>query len=248
MKTIVVSMLMMPLAAFAVYPTAEEAQVLYSSERMNWTDDASLRQQYCDFMQRMSDQSTPEESSSVEGIVLNGIMSIVVGVSTNDATANVGMDADYKDGLMLLPYVPFRDFPTNTPLCLAFASYIGGIRQVDYPDNFVKDIHLPVIMRALNRNRISQSRLLQAKESAFMSSVERNNLGAEGRIQLNVRYANDSICSFRRKLMEVCSIGVAGCRGVMDDAEFAAFTNQIVTASGANAQERTILFRGLAGE
>lgn len=248
MKTIVVLLLMLPLAAFAAYPTAEEAQFLYSSERMNWTDDASLRQQYSDFMLRMSDPSTSDESSAIEGIVLNGIMSIAVCVSTNDVAANVGMDADYKDGLMLLPYVPFRDFPTNAPLCLAFASYMGGVRQKDYPDGLVRDIHLPVIMRSLNRNRISQSRLQEAKSRAFLLSVERNNLDLEGQVQLNVRYANDSICSYRRKLMEVCSIGVAGCRGVMDDAEFAAFTNQVVTASGANEQELGILFRGLGGE
>ena len=54
---------------------------------------------------------------------------------------------------------------------------------------------------------------------------------------------NRAVGDYRNRLLSICARGVAGCRGIMDDEEFAAFTNQIVTASKANEQEREILFR-----
>ena len=86
-------------------------------------------------------------------------------------------------------------------------------------------------------------------QTIFRERTEwREELMARQRLQVRVRQMNKAVADYRRTLMEVCSIGVAGCRGVMDDAEFAAFTNQVVTASGANEQELGILFRGLGGE
>ena len=62
-------------------------------------------------------------------------------------------------------------------------------------------------------------------------------------LQLRVAEANRTVGDYRREVLAICARSVAGCRGMMNEEEFSVFTNQVVTASGANADEQRILFQ-----
>ena len=230
-----------PATGLCAYPSLVEAQTMFSSEMMNSLENTPPNPLYDDFVQRLGEPSSPEDSLAVETAILQGVTSIVINVSTNAVDDGTPAWIPSYRGAILGRIAPnLRDFPTNAVNCLSLASYAGTAATIDFPNDLVNKRFSGHVFYQTT-NEVGQT--IFRERTAW-----REELMARQRLQVRVHQVNEAVADYRRTLMEVCSIGVAGCRGVMDDAEFAVFTNQVVTSSGANAQERTILFRGLAGE
>lgn len=233
--------MLLPVTGLCAYPSLVEAQTMFSSEMMNSLENTPPNPLYDDFVSRFGEPSAPEDSFAVETAVLQGITSIVINVSTNDLDDGTPAWIPSYRGAILGRLAPnFRDFPTNAVNCVSLASYAGTVTTIDFPVDLVnKRFSGHVFYQATN----------DVGQTLFRERTEwRGELMARQRLQTRVHQMNKAVADYRRTLMKVCSIGIAGCRGIMDDTEFAAFTNQVVTASGANEQERVILFRELAGE
>ena len=230
-----------PATGLCAYPSLVEAQTMFSSEMMNSLENTPPNPLYDDFVSRFGEPSSPEDSLAVETAVLQGVASIVINISTNAVDDGTPAWIPSYRGAILGRIAPnLRDFPTNAVNCLSIASYAGTVATIDFPDDLVnKRFNGHVFYQTTN----------EVGQTIFRERTEwREELMARQRLQVRVRQMNKAVADYRRTLMEVCSIGVAGCRGVMDDAEFATFTNQVVMASGANELELAILFRGLGGE
>ena len=233
--------MLLPATGRCAYPSLVEAQTMFSSEMMNSLENTPPNLLYDDFVSRIGEPSAPEDSFAVETAVLQGIASIVINISTNVVDDGTPAWLPSYRGEILSRMAPnLRDFPTNAVNCLSLASYAGTVATIDFPNDLVNK-RFSIHLFCLSTNEVDQARFQERLQ-------RREELMARQRLQVRVHRVNEAVANYRRTLMEVCAIGVAGCRGTMNDAEFAAFTNQVVTASCADEQERSILFRGLAGD
>ena len=198
-------------------------------------------------VRRLSESVTLEESLAAEEAILSSIESIDIHVSTNAVDDSVGIDLiNGAWPQRVLGQVNFTVFPTNAQACLALARYVGTVKRTDYPSDLVRET-LPIpIMRSLNGSRISEERLRALEAENERRSERRRVLGEECELQIRVFLANATVEGYRRQLLAFCGKSVAGCRNVMEDEEFATFTNQVVAVSCASEQEKRILLRDLA--
>lgn len=242
---IALTAMLLPATGRSAYPSLAEAQALFSREMMNSRENTPTNTPtnslYDDFILRLREPAAPDCVLAVETAILQGITSIVVNVSTNAVDDGTPAWLLSYRGEMFGRIVPrLQNFPTNAANCVSLASYAGTVMKADFPDDLVWkrfNIHL----FCLSTNEVDQAKFRERLQW-------REELMARRRLQVRVRNTNEAVGDYRRELMEVCAIGVSGCRRIMDDAQFAVFTNQVVTVSCANEQERAILFRGLAGE
>lgn len=227
------------IAGWCAYPSREEAQCLFSSERINHGSIALHEEDYQDFAARLEEPSMPENTRVIEAIILKGLTSLAVHVSTNAVDDGVHPLKLASRGRLLQSIVPrLRDYPTNAVSCLVVAGYAGTVKRVEFPDALTRT-RGGVLRMCITTNEVELARFQEEECVRKMEVARRRNL------QWRVRRANEAVADYRHTLMKACAIGVEGCRGIMSDEEFATFTNQVVTASRANADEQRILFGGL---
>lgn len=234
-----------PATGICAYPSLAEAQALFSCEMMNSRENmptnTPTNSLYDDFILRLGEPAAPDLILAVETVILQGITSIVVNVSTN--AVDDGTPAwlpSYRGAILHRTAPNLKNFPTNAANCVSLASYAGTVMKANFPDDLLRK-RFHIYFGCLSTNEVD---LAEYRENL----QRRNELLARQRLQARIHNTNEAVGDYRRRLLEVCSICVSGCRGIMDDAQFAVFTNQVVTVSRANEQEREILFRGLAGE
>lgn len=238
---IALTAMLLPATGRSAYPSLAMAEFMFSPERLNSWENRQRTSQYDDFALRLGEPAAPDQILEVETAILQGVTSVVVNVSTN--AVDDGTPAwlpSYMCAILGRIAHNLRDFPTNAANCVSLASYAGTVMKVGFPDDLVWkrfNIHL----FCLSTNEVDQAKFRERLQW-------REELMARRRLQVRVRNTNEAVGDYRRELMEVCAIGVSGCRRIMDDAQFAVFTNQVVTASCADEQERAILFRGLDEE
>ena len=240
--SIALTAMLLPATGRCAYPSLAEAQALFSREMMNSRENTPTNTPtnslYDDFILRLREPAAPDCVLAVETAILQGITSIVVNVSTNAVDDGTPAWLLSYRGEMFGRIVPrLQNFPTNAANCVSLASYAGTVMKADFPDDLVWkrfNIHL----FCLSTNEVDQAKFRERLQW-------REELMARRSLQVRVHQANEAVGEYRRRLLEVCSIGVLGCRVFMDDDRFAAFTNQVVAASRANGQEQAILFRRL---
>lgn len=242
--------LIIPVQVFCSYPTEQEAEMLFSSNVLNKVDRIN-NSQYETFLMRMKRPTTMETRKIVESKVLNGIMSINVSVSTNciDESRGVIMISGAWVRRLSDCFQPV-DFMTNHVVCISMAKYIGTLKQIDFPENLLRDAGPIVIMRSLNQYRRSDDEIVRIKkeknEAHRMALYEQNKEAYN--LQRRVKTANYNVRRYRCELFSLCGKSIAGCRKMMNDEEFSNFTNQVVRLSNASEKEQTILFQKLNEE
>lgn len=238
---ITLTMMLLPAAGRCAYPSLAEAQVLFSSEMMNSRESPLKNSQYNDFVLRLREFAEPENVAAVEAVILKGVTSIVVNVSTNAIDDGTPTWILSSRGDMLADITPnLRDFSTNAVSCILLASYAGTVKKIAFPNDLVLK-RFNVHLFCLSTNEVDKMRFQQSLQY-------RAELMARRDLQVRVQQANEAVDIYRRKLMSICSVGVAGCRKIMNDEQFAEFTNRVVNVSCANEEERAILFNRLAIE
>ena len=233
--------MLLPFTGRGAYPSLAAAQALFSREMMNSLENTPTNSLYDDFILRLREPAAPDHIMAVETAILQGVTSVVVNVSTNAVDDGTQAWLPSYMGAILGRIAPnLRNFQTNALNCVSLASYAGTVMKADFPDDLVwKRFH--IVFGCLSTNDVDLAKYRERLQ-------RRDELLARQKLQMRVHNTNEAVDDYRRKLLEVCAIGVSGCRGIMDDAQFAAFTNQVVTASCANEQEQAILFRVLSGE
>lgn len=237
--------MLLPVMGRCAYPSLAEAQTLFSREMMNSLENSptnSLTNSlYDDFILRLREPAAPDCVLAVETAILQGVTSIVVNVSTNEVDDGTpGWLPSYRGAILHRIAPNLKNFPTNAASCVSLASYAGTVMKADFPDDLVREM-FSIDLFCLSTNEVDLA--------IFRERLRRRDeLRARRRLQVRISQTNEAVGDYRRELMEVCAIGVSGCRRIMDDAKFAVFTNQVVTVSCANEQERAILFRGLDEE
>ena len=224
---------------FCSYPTEEEADVLFLSNIVNRANNID-NSQYDVFFARMKQPAPVGSQKVIESKVLNAIMSIDVFVSTNSIDDSRGISMISKEWMRRLGDI-FQpvDFLTNHVMCLSLASYIGSLKQVEFPDNLLKDTGPRVIMRTLNSYSISDEEIVRIKKEYNEANKEAFDL--QGR----VKCANNHVGRYRYALFLICGKSVSGCQNIMDSEAFSAFTNQVVRLSNASHDEQKVLFGGI---
>lgn len=245
----VIAALALPSIGFCAYPSLEEASSLFSSNQLNSTNVWLTSQSYSDFRSRLCEPASNEESCAVENHVICAITSIVMHVSTNTIDESCGISiANDRGSYFRVMSGSFRNFSTNSIECLALASYLGHVVQVDFPSNLTM-MRGPLVGRKMfiSTNSAEMAQWRMQEEAARLERESRlREILLRRDLQLRVAEANRAIEGYRRDVFAICARSVAGCMGVMDADDFAAFTNQVVTVSGANEQERKVLFKYIA--
>lgn len=230
---------------FCSYPTEEEADVLFLSNIVNRANNID-NSQYDVFFARMKQPAPVGSQKIIESKVLNAIMSIDVFVSTNSIDDSRGISIISKEWMRRLADI-FQpvDFLTNHVMCLSLARYIGTLKQVEFPDNLLKDTGPRVMMRTLNSYSISDEEIVRIKkeynEANKIALYEANKEAFD--LQGRVMCANSHVRRYRYALFLICGKSVSGCQNVMDSEAFSAFTNQVVRLSNASHDEQKVLFR-----
>ena len=230
---------LMPAVGYCAYPTMDEAQALFSSELMNSTN-VCMSGAYDDFRGRLCQSASPEVQHAVESVVIGGITSIVVHVSTNLVDESVGVGIIEGRGLYFssLAY-SLRDFRTNAVECVGIAEYIGNVTGVDFPSDLARSRGFGTRMfLSTNETELAQWRQQEEplREVRRLERTEKRNL------QMRVWLANEAVCRYISCLFSLCGHSVAGCRKTMSDMEFSSFTNEIVAVSNATPEEQRTLF------
>ncbi len=221
----------LPLIGYCDYPTMDRARELFDEMSMT-ADYVSMKSEaYSNFAEGLQCQTTPENAREMETFLLDAVTSINVTVSTNavDDGTSAGLLRD-RGGWFAAVARTFQNLPTNSANCTVVANYLGGVHGVDFP---------------IDRLRVKASLLLYYspdKEEMEAFRARRSALLAERNLQFRVRETNKAVDQYRKDLLSVCNVGVRGCRGIMDDAQFCTFTNQLATSSNASEAERQILF------
>ena len=242
MKNITVMMCALAVALYAasgagLYPTVEEAEMLFSSEALNSTNVHLTTTAYIDFAERLKVSADAERRREVESCVINAFTSIVICVSTNLIDDSVGVNIAEDRGAWLLTAADsLADFRTNDVPCLALAAYLGRTDETAYQTNLVHNGFASVAFFSTDANERAQW------------LERRRHLRTRTAIQARVFAANKKVKEYRHMLFLVCGKSVAGCRASMTDGDFTAFTNKLVTVSGATETERSILFEFLQEE
>ena len=224
--------LLCPLSGYCDYPTMDRARELFDELSMT-ADYVSMKSEtYSKFAEGLRCQTTPENAREMETFLLDAVTSINVTVSTNavDDGASAGLLLD-RGGWFAAVARNFHDLPTNSVNCMVVANYLGDVHRVEFPTNhlqfgsgFAKWISTDPAENAALREKA------RARRAAYD-------------LQYRVRTTNEAVDEYRRDLLSVCNVGVRGCRAIMDDAQYCAFTNQLATASHASEEEQKILFR-----
>lgn len=233
------------LPIYGAYPTETEAKELFSSNRLNnvsaWMDDGV----YDDFFIRLQRSASDEETRKIEEIIIEGLKSIVVNVSTNIVDDSIGINLLRKPWVRGLRnnFYP-KSFATNASACLSLAQYIGGLKIVAFPNDLLKNTGSLVVMKGLNGNVRSKEEIAALRDSSNEScrvALYRQNEDAY-RMQHRVSSANSIVVRFRRDLLFICSIGVAECCKTLTEEEFDCYTNQMIRACNPSRAEENILF------
>ena len=226
---------LMPAVGYCAYPTMDEAQALFSSELMNSTN-VCMSGAYDDFRGRLCQSASPDVQHAVESVVIGGITSIVVHVSTNlvDESVGVGIIEDRGSYFRALGY-SLHDFRTNAVECVDIAKYIGIVTGVDFPSDLARSRGFGMRM-LLSTNETELAQWRQQEEPLREARREKRNL------QTRVWLANEAVRRYRSCLFSLCGHSVAGCSKIMSDVEFSTFTNELVSVSNASSEEQRVLF------
>ena len=221
------------LGLFAAYPTLERARELFPSGRllgdgMNYSSD-----DYRLFGNDLHDDALPSERQQMMEYLLSSITSTPVVVSTNLNDGGVKVRTLRGLSLRVASLMDsFESFETNDVRCACVADYLGTVRPVDVPRDLVG-------------------------QRSFVLNVTTNEFGGmvvskmddprydERLLQRRVYDANKGVQAYRKSLFRMCAYAVAGNRKRMSPSDFAAFTNRLVTVSGANEEERKEMFWAL---
>ena len=243
----VIAALALPSIGFSAYPSLEEAIAIFPRNEPGCARITPCDHDVRQLFGRMQIPTSPENCRAVESVVLDYLKTINVNVSTNALKSSCGIESISQPWLSLLDtQLQFMDFSTNATECLSLARYVGGVKKVDFPTNLALAVMPTPIMVSMNGYHISPERKRQVELANKRKEALRAQLGDECELQIRVFRENCAVEGYRRKLFAICARGVAGCMGVMDADDFTAFTNQVVTVSGANEQERKVLFKYIA--
>ena len=220
-----------PLSGFSAYPTMDRAMELFGTNRISTMGVSFEAEAYSEFARDLRCQTTPESARVMETFLLNSVTSIVVTVSTNNVNDGTRAWLLYDRGCWFSEAARnFYDLPTNSANCIAVATYLGGVHKVEFPTNLLRNSSCSLVFFSPDP---AQMEAYNEKCRVWRSAYD---------LQFRVRDSNEAVDEYRRDLLSICNVGVRGCRGIMDDAQFCTFTNQLATASNASAAERRILF------
>ena len=226
----------------AGYPTIERAQKLFSQENLaNQELDFCRDAEYNDFLNSLwTDRLEVSETDQfrMKTFFLTTLTSIVVRVSTNavdDGTATYALeDRGFAFFNALCSFG--SSFTTNVTDCLTVAAYIDRVHPVFFPETETNRFESVFYITWDEKEReawLQKRRARQERRNAVLA------------LQRRVRSANDSVRSFRRDLFGLCNSCVRANRELMDDTEFAAFTNRVVELSKPSEGEKRRLFNHL---
>ena len=221
-----------PLSGFSAYPSIDRAMELFNLQAVSTTNVSMESVAYSQFAKDLCCQTTSENARIMETFLLSAVTSIVVTVSTNAVNDGTSAYILYDRGEWFADAAKsFYDLPTNPANCIAVATYLGEVDRVYSPTNLLRNGFSHVMQISLRDP--AENALFQERARARRAEYDR---------QLRVRDTNEAVEEYRKDLLTVCNVGVRGCRGIMDDAQFCMFTNQLATASNASEAERRILF------
>ena len=220
-----------PLLGYCAYPTMDRAMELFDLQSVSTTNVSMDSVAYTQFAKDLCCQTTSENARIMETFLLSAVTSIVVTVSTNAVNDGTSAYILYDRGEWFADAAKtFQDISTNPVNCMAVATYLGGVHGVEFPTNLLFHGTCSITYYSPNPEKMAA---FIAREQAWRASRT---------LQSRVRVTNKAVDQYRKDLLSVCNVGVRGCRGIMDDAQFCTFTNQLATASNANEAERRILF------
>jgi len=231
MVSVAMAAFLCPLSGFSAYPTMDRAMELFGTNRISTMGVSLEAEAYSEFARDLRCQTTPESARVMETFLLNSVTSIVVTVSTNSVNDGTSVWLLGDRGAWFSSTARnFHDLPTNPANCIVVALYLGNVHKVEFPTN--------LLFRGFCTMQFMSTD--PTKMEAYIA--RRKAWRSEHDLQARVRNSNKAVDGFRRDLLSICNVGVRGCRGIMDDAQFCTFTNQLATASNASAAERRILF------
>lgn len=225
------------LTGYSAYPTMDRAMDLFGTNRISATGVSLEAETYSEFARDLRCQTTPESAREMETFLLNSITSIVVTVSTNNVNDGTSAWLLCDRGCWFSEAARnFYDFPTNPANCIAVATYLSDVHKVEFPTNLLYNGFTTVMYFSLD----------PAKMAAWEARADVRRATRD--LQYRVRTTNEAVDEYRRDLLSICNVGVRGCRRIMDDAQFCAFTNQLATVSGASEAERRVLFDSIPSQ
>ena len=220
-----------PLFGYCAYPTMDRAMELFDANAVLATNVSMRSEVYRQFSEDLRCQAASENVRNIETFLINAVTSIVVTVSTNVVDDGTSAFVLCNRGYWYSDAAKnFQDLPTNSANCIAVATYLGGVHKVEFPTNLLYNGFTTVMYFSLD----------PAKMAAWEARADARRATRD--LQYRVRTTNEAVDEYRRDLLSICNVGVKGCRGIMDDAQFCTFTNQLATVSNANESERRILF------
>ena len=231
--------LLATLTCLGNYPTLERAQEIFSPENIS-SPEVMINEgdayELVNDLWKYRAGSSMEERLRMKDFFLTALTSVVVRVSTNVVDDGTVTYALSRDRGIALPSAleSFQDeFSTNVTDCLAVAAYIDRVHPVPFSES--------LIWRRESRLFYSPNpEKMEAWERQRMEKVAREKPIRE--LQQRVYRANRIVLDYRRDLFDLCNACVLANRKVMDDTEFAAFTNRVVELSKPDEREKRRLF------
>ena len=233
----IVAVVLSVLTGYSAYPSMDRAMELFGTNIVCTTGVSLETEAYSEFAMDLNCQTTSENARSMETFLLSTITSIVVTVSTNainDGTS-VWLMSD-RGSWFSAAARNFHDLPTNPANSIAVATYLGTVHRVDFPTNLIFRGFCTMQYLATDPAKMEA---YKARRKAWRAALD---------LQRRVKSTNEAVDEYRRDLLSICNVGVRGCRGIMDDAQFCAFTNQLVSVSGASEAERRVLFDSIPSQ
>ena len=219
-------------SARGAYPTLERTRELFAPEVIANTNVNLMADEYVEFVNDLvrSHRTTATlRQGQVMNYLLTSLTSVVARVSTNTVDDGVHICQMLGDLTFHRAFQTFDGFRTNSTACLALAEYIGRLQGVPFPSDLAQ-MRRSVSFVTTNAQRRAA---WQERERKWREKQ---------RLQSRVFSANEEIREFRGMLFLTCNMFVLDCREVMDDAEFAAFTNRVVELSKPDEHEKRRLF------
>ena len=229
-------LLVIGLQCSAAYPTLDEAEHLFSQENSPSdgidADRGISVEHFLNDLVAYRNGATELERMRMKDFLLTTLTSATVRVSTNvvdDGTSKYLLERD-RGMVFYRALASFQlGFVTNVTDCLSVASYVGRVRTVAFPENLIH--HMESVFYVT----------LDAEKQNEWKRKRRERI-SERELQRRVRRANDAVLAYRSRLFDLCNACVLANRKIMDDAEFAAFTNHVVELSKPNESEERRLF------
>ena len=156
---------------------------------------------------------------------LSTLTSIVVRISTNvvdDGASSRPFQSDRSYALCRAMRSFDEAFETNVTDCLAVAAYIDRVHPVFFPETETNRFESVFYITWDEKEREAWLQKRRARQERINAVLA---------LQRRVR-------SFRRDLFDLCNSCVCANRELMDDDEFAAFTNRVVELSKPDENER----------